>query len=132
MKTSEQPLCILIVEDNPPDQFLVENMLRVSSINAGPIYTADRISEACSLLEQHPVDLVLLDLSLPDSAGLESFLRIKPLVQHIPVIILSGLADSALVFETLQQGAQDYLVKGEFKPDLLTRAVKYSIERKNA
>ncbi len=132
MKTTEQHLSILIIEDNPPELFLMESMLRSLPINVKAIHPASRISEACSLLEEHAIDLVLLDLSLPDSSGIASFLRIKPLVQHIPVIILSGLSDAALVLEALQEGAQDYLIKGEFKADLLTRAIKYSIERKNA
>jgi signal transduction histidine kinase len=76
--------------------------------------------------------LVLLDLSLPDSFGITSFLHIKPLVQHIPVIILTGNAELSVSLEILQQGAQDYLIKGEFKTELLTRAIQYSIERKNA
>jgi two-component system sensor histidine kinase UhpB len=132
MKTSEHPLSILIIEDNPPELFLVEQMLRTSTINVAAIYSATRIVEATTVMEQHRIDLVLLDLTLPDSSGIDSFLKIKTQTQHIPVIILSGLADSKLVFEALQQGAQDYLVKGEFKSDLLARSVKYSIERKNA
>src|SRR5688572_10287954 len=107
-------------------------MLKITKVNIANIYSACRISEACEMLRQHKIDLVLLDLSLPDSFGIESFLRIKELVQKIPVIILTGQAESGAALETLQQGAQDYLVKSEFKADLLARSIKYSIERKNA
>jgi two-component system sensor histidine kinase UhpB len=132
MQTQENYLNILIVEDNPTDFFIIEEMLKSSPINIKNIYPAPRISEACSLLQTHNISLVLLDLSLPDSFGISSFQQIKPFVQHIPVIILTGLSESTVATEALQQGAQDYLVKGEFKIDLLTRAIKYSIERKNA
>jgi signal transduction histidine kinase len=131
MNTKDKHLNILVIEDSPADFYLIQEMLRSSPVNVRDIYSSARISEACSLLQDLEIGLVLLDLSLPDSFGIDSFLRIKPLVQHIPVIILSGLSESTLAIEALQQGAQDYLVKGEFKTDLLTRAINYSIERKN-
>jgi two-component system, NarL family, sensor histidine kinase UhpB len=132
MQSQENNLNILIVEDNPGDFYLIEKMLRSSKIRVKDIYPAARISEACSSLQTHVIDLVLLDLSLPDGFGIDSFLQIKPYVQHIPVIILTGLSESTVAFEALKQGAQDYLVKGEFQPDLLSRSILYSIERKNA
>jgi two-component system, NarL family, sensor histidine kinase UhpB len=132
MKTEENHLNILVIEDNPADFCLIEDMLRSSTVNINAIYPAARISEACSLLKTHVINLVLLDLSLPDSFGIDSFLKIKSLVQHIPVIILTGLSESTVAVEALQQGAQDYLVKGEFKADLLAKSIQYSIERKNA
>ncbi|MBC7874327.1 MAG: response regulator [Ferruginibacter sp.] len=132
MQTKENSLRILVIEDNPADFCLIETMLGSSAVSVSAICNATRIAEACSLLQTHPIDLVLLDLSLPDSFGLDSFLKIKPFVPHIPVIILTGLAESVVALETIQQGAQDYLVKGEFKADLLARSIKYSIERKNA
>jgi signal transduction histidine kinase len=132
MQAHPNQLDILIIEDNDSDFFLIEDMLRSSRVNIREIYQATRISEAQALLQTHAIGLVLLDLSLPDSFGIASFLHIKPLVQHIPVIILTGNAESSISLEILQQGAQDYLVKGEFKTELLTRAILYSIERKNA
>lgn len=132
MQTEENYINILVVEDNPADFYLIEGMLKSSTIKVKDIYPATRISEACEVLQTHAVGLVLLDLSLPDSFGLDSFLNIKSFVQQIPVIILTGLSESTVALEALQQGAQDYLVKGQFKTDLLARAIKYSIERKNA
>jgi two-component system sensor histidine kinase UhpB len=107
-------------------------MLRSSRVNINQIYSASRTGEACDLIHEYLIDLVLLDLSLPDSFGIDSFLRIKPLVLSIPVIILTGLNESEVAFEALQQGAQDYLVKGEFKADLLAKSIQYSLERKIA
>lgn len=132
MQAQEDQLDILIIEDNPADFFIVEDMLRSSTITVKEIYHASRISEGKAFLQRKKIGLVLLDLSLPDSFGIDSFLQIRALVQHIPVIILTGSTESTVALEALQQGAQDYLVKGDFKTDLLTRAIKYSVERKNA
>ena len=132
MKTKEPPLSILVVEDNPADFFLIESMLMSSAIKVKDIHQASRISEACSILQTQAIGLIILDLSLPDSFGIDSFLQIKPIAGHIPVIILTGLSESIAAAEALQQGAQDYLVKGEFKADLLARSIKYSIDRKSA
>ena len=132
MSTPENPLNILVIEDNPPDLFLIKSMLGTLPIHIGAIHSATRISEATGILAGNHIHLVFLDLTLPDSFGIHSFLRLKPHVLHIPVIILSGISESALAAQALQQGAQDYLVKGEFKTDLLTRTIKYSIDRKNA
>ncbi|MEO7983798.1 MAG: response regulator [Bacteroidota bacterium] len=132
MKTNENPLSILVIEDNPADFCLIEGMLMSSALLVKEIHQASRISEARSICQLHDIDLILLDLSLPDSFGIESFLRIKSFVKHTPVIILTGHSESATASAALQQGAQDYLVKGEFSNDLLERTIKYSIERKNA
>jgi two-component system sensor histidine kinase UhpB len=125
-----RPLTILIIEDNAADVFLIEEMLRSSRLSIANLYTCDRSSAACELLKAHDINLILLDLSLPDTFGIESFLKIKSFTQKIPVIILTGLSDSGVALETLQQGAQDYLVKGEFSTALLTKSAEYSIERK--
>src|SRR5690606_33138229 len=104
MSTIEQPLNILVVEDNPADQYLIEQMLQSLPLNVNSIHMADRLSEAKSILETIPVNLMLLDLSLPDSFGIDSFLRLKTQTQHIPVIILTGLTEANTVAEVLQQG----------------------------
>jgi len=130
MGSESENFNILVVEDNPSDFYLIEQMLLSSRINTKNIYSADRLSEAKEILQQHPIGLVLLDLSLPDSHGISTFLEIRPYAQKIPVIILTGLTDSEMAFEALKQNAQDYLVKGEFDVNLLAKSVEYSIERK--
>src|SRR5437773_1899017 len=132
MQTVSGHLSILVIEDNPTDLYLIEEMLQSSGTKTKNIYTADRTSAACDLLKKHDINLVLLDLSLSDSFGIDSFLKIKDVTQKIPVIILTGLTDSETALEALKQGAQDYLVKGEFKTDILVKSIQYSIERKNA
>lgn len=132
MQSATDQLNILVIEDNPTDLFLLEEMLRSSKAPVRKVLTADRISAALDALRENRVNLVLLDLSLPDSFGIESFLKIKDIIQKIPVIILTGLTDSEIALEALKHGAQDYLVKGEFKSDALAKSIQYSIERKNA
>src|ERR1044071_8919056 len=132
MQNVSDHLSILVIEDNPTDLYLLEEMLRSSKAGVKNIYTADRTSIGCELLKKQDIHLVLLDLSLPDSFGIESFLKIKEITQKIPVIILTGLTDSEIALEALKHGAQDYLVKGEFKSDALVKSIQYSIERKNA
>ncbi|MES1198087.1 MAG: response regulator [Chitinophagaceae bacterium] len=132
MQNVSSHLNILVIEDNPTDIFLLEEMIRSSGIKIKNLFSADRISAACDILNENEINLVLLDLSLPDSFGIETFLKIKNAAKKIPVIILTGLSDSAIALEALNEGAQDYLVKGEFKSDMLLRSIQYSIERKHA
>jgi two-component system sensor histidine kinase UhpB len=123
---------ILIIEDNPADFCLIEQMLLSSRLRIKNIYSAARLSEAVQIMEEHKINLVLLDLSLPDSFGIDSFLKIRNVAQKIPVIIMTGTTDSELALLALQENAQDYLVKGEFNKDLLIKSIEYSIERKKA
>lgn len=121
---------ILTVEDNPSDLFLIERMLKRSDLGIEKLHSADRVKQAYEILQSEEINLVLLDLTLPDSFGINSFLQLKPVVQKIPVIILTGLSDTSLAVEAIKEGAQDYLVKGEFSEGLLTKSIQYSIERK--
>ena len=119
---------ILVVEDNPGDLRLIRELLR----EADPptqIYAAERISEAFRVLTDERIDLILLDLSLPDSSGMDGFYRIRSEMPCIPVIILTGLRDVALAQEAVQSGAQDYLVKGHLEGNLLVHAVRYAMHR---
>jgi len=116
MITAAHPLNILVVEDNPSDYFLFEEYLRLSRLPTGVVAHARRLEEAIEMLQhsQPQPDLIFLDLSLPDSEGINSFIRINELAQHISIIVLSGLADTQIALNTIVLVAQDYLVKGEF------------------
>jgi two-component system sensor histidine kinase UhpB len=131
MNTSES-LSILIIEDNPSDSFLLEQMLSSSELSIQKIHTAERLDEGLGLLKEHFINLVLSDLSLPDSFGLNTFVEIRKRYSHLPIIILTGLSDSEVALDALKQGAQDYLVKGEFNVNFLVKSIRYSIERKKA
>ena len=126
---SPAPLNILVIEDNPGDLFLLEEFLRATDLVIGNIYPAGRLAEARPILEGRVVDLVFLDLSLPDSYGLDSYTRLAAYTQRVPVILLTGITDTSLALQALLMGAQDYLVKGDFDEKLLSRAIRYSLER---
>jgi len=129
-KTTTTGLTILTIEDNPSDTFLLEHMLKSSGLEIGKLYSTDRVKKALEILGEEDIDLVLLDLTLPDSYGINSFLYLKPVVRRIPVIILTGISDRNLGLEAIKEGAQDYLVKGEFNENLLAKSIQYSLERK--
>ena len=123
-------ITILTVEDNSSDLFLLEHMLKSSGLDIAQLYSTDHIHEAYALLERHTIHVVLLDLTLPDSFGIHSFIYLKPVVQRIPVIILTGMSDTNIALEAIKEGAQDYLVKGELTEGLLAKAIQYGMERK--
>ena len=132
MQTVSENFNVLVVEDNPADQLLLEQMLLSSSLRITHIFFAPTIAQAKEFLINKEIQLLLLDLTLPDSFGIDSFKSLRNLAQRIPVIILTGLSDSETALEALKQNAQDYLVKGEFNSNLLTKSIEYSIERKKA
>src|SRR5437868_12192785 len=94
------------------------------------IEAAPTLEEAIALLGSGRIDVVLLDLNLPDSRGLETFFKIQRIAPELPIIILSGLADEELALESVRAGAQDYFVKGSMSVHVLVRAVHYALERK--
>ena len=121
---------ILLVEDNPGDARLIQEYLRESE-SAEPyrLTTAGRLDEALRLLETQSFVAILLDLSLPDAHGLETVTGLGGRIATTPVIVITGLADSAVAAEAVRAGAQDYLVKSLLTSETLTRAIRYGIER---
>jgi PAS domain S-box-containing protein len=122
-------LSILIVEDNPGDLFLLEETLRLTRLPIKNVFKASSAADANKILSQHAVSVVLLDLSLPDSSGFNSYSQVEAHASSIPIIVLTGLADTELALETMASGAQDYLIKGEYDERLLSKSIQYSIER---
>lgn len=127
--TQTPSLSILIVEDNPGDLFLLEETLRLTRIPFEHVFKASSAAQAIEILGKHNVSVVLLDLSLPDSSGFNSFSQVEAYASAVPIIVLTGLADTELAIETMASGAQDYLIKGEFDERLLSKSIQYSIER---
>jgi signal transduction histidine kinase len=130
------PLRVLLVEDNPGDALLVEEALREGARRrrAGEGYALAQavcLADGLEHLAREPVDLVLLDLGLPDSQGLDALARVRAQAPDSPVIVLTGLADEMSVARALRGGAQDYLIKGA-DGELLQRAVRYALLRKSA
>jgi diguanylate cyclase (GGDEF)-like protein len=123
------PIRILLVEDNPGDALLIREMLRDAGADRFALTHVVRLDEAVHRLATAPFDIVLLDLSLPDGHGLETLSRCKAHASGIAIVVLTGLNDESLALRAVQEGAQDYLVKGTLDGALLTRAVRYAIER---
>lgn len=120
---------ILYIEDNPDDFVLLEEMLANQEHLACSLINADRLSAGLERLGQGGVDIVLLDLSLPDSHGFATFQTLNKQVRDLPVIVMTGMADETMAVKAVQEGAQDYLVKGQVDANLLVRAIRYAIER---
>ena len=120
---------VLLIEDNPADSDLIKDMLSDVEDQEFDIVTATRLSTALEFLAERGIDIVLCDLSLPDSQGLETFFAVRDKARNKPIIVLSGLSDETVALKAVQEGAQDYLVKGMVDSNLLVRAIRYAIER---
>ena len=121
---------VLLVEDNPGDARLIREMLADDPVNQFNLTQSGDLENAADDLEKQSFDVILLDLSLPDSQGENTFTRINTLVPDLPIVILTGNDDQQAAFSAIGLGAQDYLVKGSFQDGLLSRAILYAIERK--
>lgn len=122
---------VLLVEDNPGDTKLINEMfLEIPKIRFNISHTAN-LKDALKSLQHNDFDIVLLDLHLPDSHGMETFTNVQQVAAHIPIIILTGLEDEEFAIELVGEGSQDYLVKGQVDGIILARSIKYSIERKH-
>jgi phosphoserine phosphatase RsbU/P len=125
---SNQPTHVLLIEDNQGDADLVRLRL-VESNSDLEVCCADRLSTGLAALAVKPPTVVLLDLNLPDSRGADTFREVLHRAPNVPVVVLSGRDDEALAITAIHQGAQDYLVKGQFDGRQLGRAMRYAVER---
>jgi signal transduction histidine kinase len=124
------PLRILLVEDSPGDARLIRETLRDAPSLSFALEHADRLSAALPLLAARAADVLLLDLSLPDAHGLETVTRALAAAPEVPIVVLTGLDDETVAIQAVAAGAQDYLVKGQVEPGMLSRALRYAMERK--
>lgn len=127
---SSTALTILLVEDNPGDVRLVRELLAADHNESFTLVTADRQGAALAILDSQDITAILLDIELPDSTGLNTLLKIHANAPGIPIVVMSGIADESLAVRCVQQGAQDFLVKGHVDAHQLTRSLRYAIERK--
>lgn len=121
---------VLLIEDNPGDARLLREMLRERAPSM-LLDHVERMSEAAKHLVRNEVDVILLDLGLPDADGLGAVRWVHALAPRVPVVVLTGLDDESLAVQVLKEGAQDYLVKGQIETRGLLRALRYAVERKN-
>jgi diguanylate cyclase (GGDEF)-like protein len=132
-ETSETDVIeILLVEDSPGDAHLVREWLREAFTGPHRLHRVSRLSEAKDHLLEHGADCVLLDLVLPDSVGLDSVSALRVVAADIPLVVMSALGGERTALAAMHHGAQDYLLKDRVDGELLSRAIRYAIERKRA
>jgi PAS domain S-box-containing protein len=120
---------LLLVEDNAGDARLLREILSEASSFPHTLLHVERLARALTLLADTRVDVVLLDLTLPDAVGLDGLRAIHSAHPLMPIVVLTGLSDEALALEAVKTGAQDYLFKGDADARLIARSIRYAIER---
>lgn len=123
---------VLLIEDNEGDALLLRETLEGESAGRFVLEHSKDLTEGIARLENGGVDLVLLDLGLPESTGADTFYTLKAACPGMPVIVLTGLDDEEAALSIVQAGAQDYLIKGKTEGSVLCRSIRYAVERKRA
>jgi DNA-binding response OmpR family regulator len=124
------PIKILSIEDNPADVDFINELLTNGKHYPFDIIWAEQLSTGLAYFEAGHVDIILLDLSLPDSQGMSTFTRVHQQAPQIPIVVMSGLNDEELAIQAVHAGAQDYVVKGQIDGGSLRRTIRHAIERK--
>lgn len=120
---------VLLIEDNREDTLLIQEMLGEAMEGVFDLKEADRLQAGLKLLAEDEIDVVLLDLSLPDSKGLDTFFRVHAQAKDMPIVVMTVLDDEEMAVKAVHEGAQDYLVKRRVDGHLLARSIRYAIER---
>ncbi|MBF0499455.1 MAG: response regulator [Candidatus Riflebacteria bacterium] len=120
---------VLLVEDNPGDVRYIIELQKETSRRPFNLEVAENLTKAHDRLQKGGIDVILLDLGLPESAGLSTLQSMRTIHANVPTIVLTGLDDESLGLQAVQDGAQDYLVKGQIDANLLTSSIAYAIER---
>jgi diguanylate cyclase (GGDEF)-like protein/PAS domain S-box-containing protein len=128
---ADEPIRVLLVEDSPGDARLAEIYLSQAPAATYRLTHCDRLGDGLERLAEDDFDIILLDLTLPDSSGIGTFERAYAAARDVPIVVMTGHDDSELALRAVREGAQDYLVKNHVDAALLNRAVRYAIERKN-
>ncbi|MBF0431283.1 MAG: response regulator [Fibrobacteria bacterium] len=123
---------LLLIDDNPGDVRLIEHTLNAQPRIRFSVDATERLGGGVQKLKGEQYNIVLLDLSLPDSQGLETFTKLKAQARDLPIIVLTGLNDEGIAIQAVRKGAQDYIVKDEMNTGLLVRSISYAIERSSA
>ena len=126
---TDQHITVLLIEDDADCAALIERFLTQARAEEFRVKLAESVADGMACLAEGAIDIVVLDLSLPDSQGLTGFLEVRSHTPQVPVVVLAEYDDEALAFQAMNVGAHDYLVKGRISADLLARSLRYSIER---
>jgi len=130
MQTNTENLNILIIEDDQVDRMSLERLLSRSSLGSAKVHSEGCLKEALEVVARERFDIILSDLGLPDSRGMETVKALQAVAPEVPLLVLSGLDDETTAIQSVQQGVQDYLIKGQVDSPLLVRSIRYAIERK--
>ncbi len=130
MNREKENVNVFLIEDNPGDARLIKEMLSECRDMEFVLQSAGTLKEGLELLSKGGFDVILLDLSLPDSSGIETLNKVRCAVPHMPVVLMTGMDSRQIGVEAVKNGAQDYLVKGSVDPNLLMRSLTYAIKRK--
>jgi DNA-binding NtrC family response regulator len=126
----EKNIKILVIEDNPGDAYLVEEQLEEFANFSYDLMIVETLDEASSVLKEQPFDVIVLDLGLPDSYGINTFLSIHTINPMVPIIILTGVSDKTIESYAIKEGVHDFLVKGKIDDRLMECIMQCSIERR--
>ena len=129
---SPRPMEILLVEDDPDDAFLVQEMLTEVETSSFQLTHVGRLCEALEKLDDDNFDVILLDLTLPDSNGLETFTQARAAASTTAIVVMTGIENEDIAHQALRQGAQDYLIKGRSDGSVVKRALRFAIDRRQA
>ena len=127
--TKQKTVNILLVEDNPADVYLLNKSFSDSNLDDWQLRKASVLNQAIEICQNDPIDLVLLDLNLPDSSGPNTVITFRQSLPHIPLIVLTGCDNEKFALEALALGAQDYLFKEQSNTHFIWRAIRYALER---
>jgi len=128
-KPQSEVIRVLLVEDDPGDVRLIQEMLKKATHGIFALSCVDHLEAGLKYLGQREVDVLLLDLGLPDARGIDTFLKAHSQSAGVPIIVLTGLGDESLGVRAVREGAQNYLLKGQLDGKLLERSIRYAIER---
>lgn len=131
-QTIIKPIEILLVDDNPGDVWLFKKSLAEAGSDQYDLTCVGKLNETIKCLDKEEYDIVMLDLTLPDSQGFNTFTSVRMHSPRVPIILMAGDNDEELAVKALQHGAQDCLIKGQMDGTLLSRSIRYAIERHHA
>jgi DNA-binding NtrC family response regulator len=124
------PINVFLIEDDTGFARMVQNMITEIEGGTFTLERVENLEKGIERVKKGGIDVVLLDLLLPDSEGIFTFFKLKEVTENIPVVVLSALEDDETAILAVREGAQDYLFKGIINPAVLVRSIRHSIERK--